>query len=300
MFELRTDLALEAHEIAKKNKKHILDGVIFEEKMCGNYKTTRVEIISESGSKATGKPIGKYLTVDLGKIWDSGADEIETACNTVAGMIRELAQEYNSVMIVGLGNTLITADALGPLSLSHVIVTRHLKENSPDIFHNLNFFDISAIAPGVLSQTGIESAETVKGITDKVKPSLVIVIDALASMDISRLGRVIQISNTGISPGSGVGNSRAELSQGSLGIPVISIGIPTVVDAYTLALNVTQLSGEEFKELDCNKAAECKNMFVTPKDCDKIISFMAKVIGYAINITFHKGLSFEDMKSILS
>ncbi len=300
MFEIRTDLALEAHEIASKNKEHILDGVIFNEYKEDNYTITRVEIISPDGEKATGKPIGKYLTLQVGKMWDRGNEEIERVCNLLARMITELSGSCESVMVVGLGNTTITADALGPKVLSHLIVTRHLKNASPEIFSKMHFFDVSAISPGVLSQTGIEALEIVKSVTDKLKPSLVIAIDALASRDMARLGTVIQISDTGISPGSGVGNSRPALNVDSLGVPVVSIGIPTVVDAVTLTSNVIEMCGENLSNLSLQNFSECENMFVTPKDCDKIISFMSRVIGYSINTAFHSELTFEDIMSVLS
>ncbi len=300
MFEIRTDLAVEAHEIASKNKEHIIDGVVFSEEDKELYKLTRVEILSPDGEKATGKPMGKYLTLNVGKLWERGNEELENVCCLLAKMITELSGNCESVLVVGLGNTTVTADALGPQSLSHLIVTRHLKNASPDIFSQMHFFDISALAPGVLSQTGIETMEIVKSVTDKLKPSLVIAIDALASRDMSRLGTVIQISDTGIAPGSGVGNHRPALNSRSLGTPVISIGIPTVVDAVTLTANVIEMCGADLSNLNIKSIRECENMFVTPKDCDKIISFMSRVIGYSINTAFHKELSFEDIMSVLS
>ena len=295
MFEIRTDLALEAHEIAQKNKQNTIDGVIFREEALDSYKLTRVEIISPDGERATGKPMGKYLSLDVGKIWNRGTDETERVCTHLGDMIRELADNAENVLIVGLGNTDITADALGPLAVRHVIVTRHLKNESPHIFNGMGFSELSAIVPGVLSQTGIETAETVKCICHTLKPSLVLAIDALASGDMARLGTVIQISDTGISPGSGVCNRRSSLNRSTLGVPVISMGLPTVVDAVTLASNVFGRNPAEEENLK-----ECENMFVTPKDCDKIIAFMSRVIGYAINTAFHKELSFDDITSVLS
>lgn len=298
MFEIRTDLALESHEIASKNKKSAIDGVIFSEEVFDKYKLTRIEILSPEGEKETGKPMGKYLSLDVGKIWNRGADEIECVCSLLANMITELSKNSESVLVAGLGNTEITADALGPKALSHIIVTRHLKSEEATFFKSMNFFDISALAPGVLSQTGIETMECIKSITDKIKPSLVIAIDALATGDVSRLGSVIQISDTGISPGSGVGNRRSSLNKKSLGIPVISIGVPTVVDAISLTRNMCEHCDTEIISKETQK--EYENMFVTPKDCDKIIAFMSQLIGYSINTAFHKSLSFADMISILS
>ncbi|MBR6633147.1 MAG: GPR endopeptidase [Clostridia bacterium] len=301
MFETRTDLALEAHEVALKNKKSALDGVIFREEERQGYKLTRVEIISENGERETGKPMGTYLTLDAGRIWDRGIDELKAVSQALGESIRELTKKCDSLLVVGLGNTTVTADALGPEALSHLIVTRHLKSASPRLFGDMGFFDISAIAPGVLSQTGIETMEIVKSVVQKLKPSLVIAIDALASRDMSRLGTVIQISDTGIAPGSGVGNHRPALNEDSLGVPVISMGIPTVVDALTLTANVVEMCGVSVDSFVENaKVEECKNMFVTPKDSDKIISYMSKAIGYAINMAFHTELSFEEMISISS
>ena len=294
MFEIRTDLALEAHEIASKNKTHAIDGVIFQEEQIEGYRLTRVEIISPEGEKATGKPIGKYLTLDVGKIWNRGNDETETVCTLLRDMIKELTGDVSSVLTVGLGNTDITADALGPETVSHIIVTRHLKNEAPDIFNKMGFCDVSALTPGVLSQTGIETSEVVKSIKNKIKPSVIIVIDALASGDMSRLGTVIQISNTGIAPGSGVGNRRSVINQRALGVPVIAIGVPTVMDAVTLACSITEA------KLSDKKITECENMFITPKDCDKIISFMSRVIGYSIDMAFHTKLSLTDIVSVLS
>ena len=275
--------------------------LIFEESVLEGYKLTRVEIISPEGERVTGKAMGKYLTLDVGKIWERGSGEMEQVCRAMAKILGEVCHSAESVLVVGLGNTLITADALGPEALSHIIVTRHLKTDSPEIFEKMKFFDVSALSPGVLSQTGIESAEIVKSVTRKLMPSLVITIDALASRDIERLGTVIQVSDTGVAPGSGVGNRRPELNASSLGVPVVSIGIPTVVDALTLAASVIEACGEEKKSFGNNeKILECKNMFVTPKDCDKIISFTSKVIGYSINTAFHSSLSFEDMISVIS
>lgn len=300
MFDLRTDLALEAHELAQKNKEHVVDGVIFKEENAKGYKVTRIEILNSEGELATGKPMGKYLTLDVGRLWDKGTAELKDSTALLSELISELVPPSDSVLTVGLGNTTITADALGPEVLSHLIVTRHLITNAPDIYRDMEFFDLSALSPGVLAQTGIEASEIIKSVAHRLSPSLLIVIDALASREVSRLGSVIQISDTGIVPGSGVGNSRPELTAESMGIPVISIGVPTVVDALTLTMNVMELCGNDAGCLDTTRLAECKNMFVTPKDCDKIISFMSRVIGYAINMAFHKKLSFEDIVSILS
>lgn len=299
MLEIRTDLAQEAHEIASKNKEKRADGVIFETERDGCCTLTRIEIVNKDGEEATGKPIGKYLTADVGRLWDMSGNDTVHAVGVIARMIRELAGDPRSVLVAGLGNLTVTADALGPAALDHVIVTRHLKEESPHIYQTLGFADVSAIAPGVLSQTGVETLDSVRSICNAIKPSLVIAIDALASRNVARLGTAVQITNVGIAPGSGVGNRRCALNESTLGIPVIAIGIPTVVDALTLALNVAEALGISHDEIArADNVEECASMFVTPKDSDKMISHMAKVLGYSVNTAFHRQLSFEEMVSI--
>ncbi len=299
MFQIRTDLAMEAHELASKNKNSPVDGVIFREEVIESYKMTRIEILNEKGEKETGKPIGKYLTLDTGKLWDGGSENLYFASSALSKLLSELLSENlfkGPILIAGLGNITITADAIGPKAVSHVIVTRHLKKTLPDLFESVGFFEVAAISPGVLSQTGIETAEIVKSVAKKLSPSCVIAIDALAARDISRLGSTVQLTDTGIAPGSGMGNRRNPLNEKSIGVPVISVGIPTVVDALTLSANILE---KYYGSADCLSAEiEERDFFVTPKDADKIISYMAKVIGYAINMTLHESLSYEEMISI--
>ena len=292
MYQTRTDLAMEAHELASKNKNSPVDGVIFREEITESYKMTRIEILNNTGEKETGKPIGKYLTLHTGKLWEGGIENIYFAASAVSKLLRELAGNDLSggpVLVAGLG-------AIGPKCVSHIIVTRHLKDNSPELFENLGFYDIAALSPGVLSQTGIETSEIVKSVAKKISPSLIIAVDSLAARDISRLGTAIQLTDTGISPGSGIGNRRSALNRDTIGVPVISIGIPTVVDALTLTANILEkyYGGADMISDNMEEA----NFFVTPKDTDKIISYMSKVIGYSINMTFHEKLSYEEMISI--
>lgn len=306
MYQPRTDLALEAHEIAKKSQT-TLEGVVFKEEYIENFKMTRVEIISEQGSEITGKPCGKYLTLHTGGVCNQTSDTIIRASRALSTLIKELVEknvENNSpVLIAGLGNVTITADAIGPKSLEHVIVTRHIKKSSPALFEELGLFDIAALSPGVLSQTGVETTEIIKSVVDKICPSVVIAIDSLASKNLERLATTIQLSNTGISPGSGMGNRRVELNTSTLGIPVISIGIPTVVDAGTLAFGILEKTLKNKKlsndvENTLEELTKGMNYFVTPKDTDLIIGHMSKIIGYGINLAFHKNLGYEEMVSL--
>ena len=206
-------------------------------------------------------------------------------------------------MIAGLGNITITADAIGPKALKHVIVTRHIKSASPDLFENLGLFDIAALSPGVLSQTGVETTEIIKSLVDKISPSLVIAIDSLASKNLERLATTVQLSDTGIAPGSGMGNRRISLNKETVGVPVISIGVPTVVDAGSLAYNVIEKISKKHNvsadiESYFEELGEEMQYFVTPKDTDLIINCLAKIIGYGINLAFHKKLAFDEMVSL--
>ncbi len=285
----RTDLALEAHETAPKNKENKTDGVIYNVEK-GKYPVTSIEIISPEGERATGKPMGTYLTVNIECCEEN---ELETICTQIAGLIKRVAKNATKILTVGLGNTNVTADAIGPKSVNHLLITHHLKDN--EIFGDLA--DMASISPGVAAQTGIETSKTVACLVKETMPDAVIAIDALASRDIKKLGKIIQISDTGIVPGSGVGNRRHELSEKTLGVPVIAIGVPTVVDALTLAANILGTAKDK-KEIQ--NAEEFENMFVTPKDCDKIVAFTAKVIGYSINMAFNEKISFNEMISLTS
>lgn len=304
MYQPRTDLALEAHELASKNTSSPIDGIVYKEENINNFKMTRVEINSDEASQKTGKPKGKYLTLHTGNLWNEGSDALIRAVKSLSLLIDELTRDKASggpILITGLGNITITADAIGPKALEHVIVTRHIKSASPDLFNDLGLFDIAALSPGVLSQTGVETTEIIKSLVDKISPSIVIAIDSLASKNLERLVTTIQLSDTGISPGSGMGNRRTALNSDTLGIPVISIGIPTVVDAGALAFDMIEkhckkrnITNDFFEE----GFGGDLQYFVTPKDTDMIISCLAKIIGYSINMTFHKSLEYEEMVSI--
>jgi len=308
MYQPRTDLALEAHEMAKKTSS-TLDGVIYKEENLFGFSMTRVEITSESGSIATGKPCGKYLTLHTGSPWNDSSDSMINAARALSVLIEELICDKVSssapVLIAGLGNVTITADAIGPKALEHVIVTRHIKSASPSIFSDLGLFDVAALAPGVLSQTGVETTEIIKSLVDKISPSTVIAIDSLASRNLERLVTTVQLSDTGISPGSGMGNRRSSLNEKTVGVPVISIGVPTVVDVGALTFGILEkyckksnLRQSIAEALETEGEMKELQYFVTPKDTDLIISCLAKVIGYGINLAFHKNLEYEEMVSI--
>jgi len=310
MSNIRTDLALETREeIAKKGE--IGDGVLFSEENADGFLCSEIEITNEAGEKLTGRSMGKYITIEFGKIWLKEYSEFILAVELIAKKIKMLAgSDTQKILIAGLGNNYITADSIGPKALQKILITRHLKQQLPGLYDNLHLTEMSGIAPGVLGQTGMEAAEIILSVTEEIKPSLVIIIDALASRKISRLATTVQLSNTGISPGSGVGNHRQAIDSKLLGAKVISIGVPTVVDAATLSYDVLE---EAYKYLNValddrltldilNASLEelGGNFFVTPKESDVITNEVSKVIGYGINRAFYEDISFEEMSRIVN
>lgn len=268
----RTDLALECYEAVNKSA---IDGVIVKEEK----NMTIVEITNENGVAELGKPVGRYITYNL-KSFINDIDILGDKLTDVSKILKNLIPaDAHSVLVAGIGNLDITADALGPTVSNYVLSTRHLIESKNDYFKN--FFNVSSIATGVLGDTGIESAEIVKGIAEQIRPDCVIAVDALSATSKERLGTTIQLSNTGISPGSGVGNHRYEISSNTLGIPVISIGIPTVLSTAILD-----------DESD-------STMFVTPREIDRIIEQGARLIGMSINVCLQKDITPQDLLSLV-
>ena len=308
MLNFRTDLATERRDLYQKanNIENQIDGLESQkEEVDENIKIERVKITNENGEKAIGKPKGNYITIDIKKLKIAQDEELKKASETLANELRKVIDEHidkkGEILVVGLGNIYVTPDALGPKVINNIEVTRHIINYLPQYVEEGTRM-VSAISPGVLGTTGIETLEILKGIVDNINPKLVIVIDALASRSIERISSTIQISDTGIVPGAGVGNTRAELSIKTLGIPVIAIGIPTVVETAVLVndsldLFITKLQEEaksndylnqlkaednyeEIKEaLDPNDY----NLIVTPKEIDELIENMATVVSGGIN-----------------
>ena len=241
MFIKRTDLALEARELWQESAERTsrLSGVKATKTKLEGYPLTRVEILDQRGEKALGKPKGSYLTIDLTTFWQRKADFFERAVRAVGRELKTLLPAEGPVLIVGLGNAAMTPDAVGPLAADSVLITRHLIAAMPRQFSG--FRPVAVFRAGVLGTTGVESAEAVRGLVAEVQPALVIAVDALASRRCERVCATVQLSDTGIIPGSGVGNHRAALNRETLGIPVIAIGVPTVVDAATLAADLLDL-----------------------------------------------------------
>ena len=239
MYNFRTDLASERRDIfAKANKvKGQIDGIESEiEEINDKLKVERVKIINSNGEKSIGKPRGNYVTIDVKKLKLATDEDIKKASEVLANELRKIIDanidKKGEILVVGLGNLYVTPDSLGPKVINDIEVTRHLIKYLPQYVKE-GTREVSAVSPGVLGTTGIETVEILKGIVDNVKPKLLIVIDALASRNIERISSTIQISDTGIVPGAGVGNKRQEISKNTLGIPVVALGIPTVVDIFS-------------------------------------------------------------------
>lgn len=301
MLQRRTDLAVEAHQLWSESaeKETRLPGVKARDTDREGYSVTTVEILDQQGANALGKPVGTYVTIDLAGLARREEDAFGRAARALAAELRELLNlpEGSPAMVVGLGNRAITPDNIGPKTTDHTLVTRHLVEQVPEHFGA--FRPVSALAAGVLGTTGIESGEIVAAVVEKTKPACVLAVDALASRSVSRLCHTIQLADTGIVPGSGVGNSRAALNREHLGVPVIAIGVPTVVDGATLAADLLAEAGQG--ELDPEALRGVGgSLIVTPKDIDTQVADISKVIGYGINLALQTGLTVEDVEMFLS
>ncbi len=278
-FQVRTDLALEARERFEEDAE--IRGVSVEEQYDEkrDIRLTKVFIESENGAKAMGKPVGVYITLEAPKLSEEDKDYHREVSETLADCLRELlgTGKERSVLIVGLGNREVTPDALGPEVVGNLRITRHLvREYGSAAFGTERVHLISGIVPGVMAQTGMETLEIVRGVVEETKPDVVVAIDALAARSTKRLNRTIQISDAGIHPGSGVGNHRHSLTRETIGVPVIAIGVPTVVDAATIVYDAVR---------DRNAVPPGLNtMFVTPKDIDETIKSLSFTISEALNI----------------
>ena len=298
MFAKRTDLALEARELWQESaeKTTRLSGVKATKQRSEGYPVTRVDILDERGEKALGKPRGTYRTIDLTAFWQRKSDFFERAVRAVGGQLKELLPGEGTVLVIGLGNGAMTPDAVGPLAADSVLVTRHLIAAMPR--HFSGFRPVAVFRTGVLGTTGVESAEAVRGLVAQVEPSLVIAVDALASRRVGRVCTTVQLSDTGIIPGSGVGNHRSALNQETLGVPVFAIGVPTVVDSATLAADLLEESG--IRDYDGEALQKSRqNLMVTPRDIDQQVRDLSKVVGYGINWAL-QDLEIEATNALLS
>ena len=317
LISIRTDLVYETMEAAAEQG--VIDGINSEDVKSGDIEVNRITVKTEQAAQRIGRKSGRYSTVFCPGILEADGDTLLQMIDAIAAEIRALLPDGAdaTLLIVGLGNTSVTPDALGPMAVSNVVVTRHIKENMLDLYKEFQLGEVAAISPGVLGQTGVESAEIIKGVVGKIQPTAVIAIDALMSRKMSRLAATVQLSDTGITPGSGLNNSRSEISEQTIGIPVIAVGMPTVIDAATLACDVVE-QAENRRDVSDPRADRSEqdqsryelirqslspyemNLVVTPKHVDSIIQKAARLLGYSINRAMHPSLTLEDMASFLS
>lgn len=280
-FQVRTDLALEAQE-SVRDADGKLRGVRVEESYDEetDIRVTKVMIDTKNAEKTVGKPMGTYITIEAPGMLEPDEDYHREISESLAVQLREIipdADREQAVLVVGLGNRDVTPDALGPHVVDNLFITRHVvKEYGKAAYNRPRMHMVSSIEPGVMAKTGMETAEIIRGVVEQTNPDVLIVIDALASRSTRRLNRTVQITNTGIHPGSGVGNHRNALTQESIGVPVIAIGVPTVVDAATIVGDATGGQRSSFTELN--------NMYVTSKDIDAVIKRVGFTLSEGINI----------------
>jgi len=276
----RTDLAIESEELTRGGK---LSGVKKTQKRTEKTKVSELEIASDEAAKRLGKPKGRYITLEMNEFATDSEildDRLKSLKNELSLLIPE---GEGTVLAVGIGNESITPDALGPECMKSVFSTRHIDKSLATEIGFEALHPVCALATGVLGQTGLETGEIIKSVVNAIKPKAVITVDALACADLKRLGRTVQLTDTGITPGSGVGNSRKELSRRTLGVPVIAVGVPTVVDASALT----------------DGKAEAEGMMVTPREIDVIIHRAARLIALALNCALQPEIEPEILLSVV-
>lgn len=319
MFNIRTDLAVENRDLYKEINKEDSSGVDMEVEEEENYSITRIRVLDRVGSENLSKPIGSYITIDVPALTKSDEDLKDEISQVLAKEIKLLGEKYknNKILIIGLGNWHITPDALGPKIVDRVLVTRQYFVNY-NKEEDETVANVAAMSPGVMGITGIETLEIVKGIVDKVKPDILVAVDALASRKMDRVSTTIQLSDTGINPGGGVGNNRMAINEETLGIPVIAIGVPTVVDAATIVNDTLDMiihdlkeethEGEEFYNILSKLSSQekysliqdvlspyNKNLIVTPTDIDVLIDDLSIIIANGLNMALHPGIDLMDV-----
>lgn len=323
-FFPRTDLAIEISDVLKldKDEDYQIPGVEIHQKAIENKEIiiTRVRILNEEGEENMGKPQGNYITIECPGIKQNNPSlhekVIDVLSQSVASLLPDRKEQPLNVLVIGLGNRFATPDTLGPKVANQVFVTRHIALKAPELIED-DVAYLSSFAPGVMGLTGIETAEIIRGVAENVKPDCIIAIDALAARNVSRINATIQISDTGISPGAGVGNCRKELNEASIGCKVIAIGVPTVVDTATLVSDtlghliktlaeqakesqlVDLLGGlseeDHYQLIKETLAPEISELFVTPKEIDEVMEYLASIISNSINIAVHPCMTLEDI-----
>ena len=292
----RTDLALEARELWQERAGAVtaLPGVEAWDSLREGIPVNTVRVLDGRGESALGKPQGTYVTLTLEGLANREEDIFQRSVRALAGEMGQLLRSLPGdglVLVAGLGNRAITPDAIGPKVHQNTLVTRHLVRQMPEHFGVLR--PVASVTAEVMGNTGMESGELVRAVCEKLRPVCVIAVDALASRSLKRLCKTVQIADTGITPGSGVGNHRMGLTQDTLGVPVIALGVPTVVDGATLAADL--LGTDELPDL-----GEGRDLLVTPKDIDGQVNDLSKVIGYGLSMALQPGISLEELELLLS
>ena len=297
MAQRRTDLAVEAHQLWREGARAgaSLTGVRAEEGVREGFTVNTVTISSPEGARTLGKPQGVYITVELDGLLRREEGAFQRAVSAVAGELRPLLPDSGPALVIGLGNRAVTPDLIGPLAVDHLLVTRHLVEGIPEHFGSLR--PVAASAPGVLASTGMESSLIAQALAGELRPACVVAVDALASRSLDRLCRTVQLSDTGVIPGSGVGNHRRPLNRETLGVPVVTVGVPTVVDGATLALDLLERAGH--RGTDRGDLPGGEEFFVTPREVDQRVADLGKVLGYAVSRALNPSLTVEDLDMLL-
>ncbi len=294
-MDFRTDLAMEAVELLEKQG----IGITQKKQKINELEITHITIDDDNIARELGKLKGDYITIELPNFTDNFQD-IDNKIEVISKQIRYLLPQNGLIFVVGLGNETITPDALGPKTIQSILATRHITGEIARSTGLEALRSVAALAPGVLGQTGLEVSEVIQSIVKKITPAALIVIDALASMEANRLGTTIQICNTGISPGSGVGNARPGLNQKTMGIPVIGIGVPTVVDARTMARNLLQLDGKKYDEkIEQKIQPRGEPMMVTPREIDILIERASKLLAMSINSALQPNFSIGEIEALV-
>lgn len=292
----RSDLAIEKRTHINRDKAwQSAHGIEYEEGYENGVRVARLEIKTDEGAELIGKPRGRYITVFCGRVRSLEEEHFAQVSRTVADNIRRLIERVSkkkealSVLVVGLGNRDITSDAVGPKTTDRILVTRHLKSADNELWRALGMYEVSALAPGVLGQTGIETVELVRGAAKNAAPDVIIAIDALVARSLETLAATVQLSDTGIEPGSGIGNRRRAIDRATLDIPVLSIGVPTVVDSSTLVYDALKKAGiDEIKEELRTVLENGRGFFVSPKDADVICEDMACLLAESIDLAMSR------------
>ncbi len=297
MFFSVTDLAVEARDeyMSRYAISHEgeIDGVEYSERKEDDISISTIDILNEEGQRAVGKKRGRYVTISFPDIMlaDYGGfiKLCEICAREIRGLCEHVCKNAESVLLCGLGNERMSPDALGPASVKNVLVTRRLKEEEPEIFSRTGLFDVCAVFPDVSAHTGLEGAEIIRAAAKSASADIIIAVDALAAKEPERLCKTLQLCSAGILPGSGVGNAVCAIDEHSMGVPVIALGIPTVIDAGTL---VCGAAGENAD------VTPLKGLFVCPKDIDELSERLSRLVGYSVNRAFHRELSFEEMSML--